>query len=202
MERPVTIAKTTWVLTLSSIAVVVASLYLAKAILVPLTLAVLLSFMLSPIGDWIERWRLATAGGVTNRTSVEKPLLNAHRNVLLAQALCFGPYTDAILADSWAHASLLRCSHTTSENMASSEEMDRIGDLFRRSTFEVFVVGLRIFTGVVDDNIPMIRRGVAFDDASHRFKILGIPFAHYASSPKVLAIRTGNQVSNVGVYYA
>ena len=58
MERPEPIAKTSWVLTLASIAVVVAALYLAKALLVPLTLAVLLSFMLSPICGWMERWRL------------------------------------------------------------------------------------------------------------------------------------------------
>src|SRR5687767_3811926 len=40
---------------LASIAVVVAALYLAKDILVPLTLAVLLSFLLSPVCDWLER---------------------------------------------------------------------------------------------------------------------------------------------------
>jgi len=45
-------------LTLASIAVVVAALYLAKGLLVPLTLAVLLSFLLSPVCDWLERRRL------------------------------------------------------------------------------------------------------------------------------------------------
>ena len=49
-------AKSTWVL--ASIAVVVAALYLAKGVLVPLTLAVLLSFLLSPVCDWLERRRL------------------------------------------------------------------------------------------------------------------------------------------------
>jgi predicted PurR-regulated permease PerM len=43
---------------LGSIAVVVAALYLAKGVLVPLTLAVLLSFLLSPVCDWLERRRL------------------------------------------------------------------------------------------------------------------------------------------------
>lgn len=37
------------------IALVVAALYLAKGLLVPLTLAVLLSFMMSPVCDWLER---------------------------------------------------------------------------------------------------------------------------------------------------
>jgi predicted PurR-regulated permease PerM len=45
--------KAAW--TLASIAVVVAALYLAKGVLVPLTLAVLLSFLLSPVCDWLER---------------------------------------------------------------------------------------------------------------------------------------------------
>jgi predicted PurR-regulated permease PerM/methanogenic corrinoid protein MtbC1 len=58
MEHSESIAKTSWLLTLASIAVVVAALYLAKALLVPLTLAVLLSFLLSPICGWMERWRL------------------------------------------------------------------------------------------------------------------------------------------------
>jgi predicted PurR-regulated permease PerM len=49
-------AKTAWVL--GSTAVVIAALYLAKGVLVPLTLAVLLSFLLSPVCDWLERRRL------------------------------------------------------------------------------------------------------------------------------------------------
>ena len=52
------IAKSSWMLTLASIAVVVAALYLAKGVLIPLTLAVLLSFLLSPVCDWLERRRL------------------------------------------------------------------------------------------------------------------------------------------------
>ena len=42
----------------ASIAVITAGLYLAKGILVPCTLAVLLSFLLSPVCDWLERWKL------------------------------------------------------------------------------------------------------------------------------------------------
>ncbi len=48
--------KATWML--ASIAVVVGALYLAKDLLVPMTLAVLLSFLLSPVCDWFERRRL------------------------------------------------------------------------------------------------------------------------------------------------
>ena len=48
--------KFAWILGAST--VVVAALYLAKGVLVPLTLAVLLSFLLSPVCDWFERRHL------------------------------------------------------------------------------------------------------------------------------------------------
>jgi predicted PurR-regulated permease PerM len=58
MARLEAVSKSSLILTLASIAVVVAALYLAKDVLVPLTLAVLLSFLLSPVCDWLERRRL------------------------------------------------------------------------------------------------------------------------------------------------
>jgi predicted PurR-regulated permease PerM len=58
MALPSENAKPPWILTLASIAVVIAAVYLAKGVLVPLTLAVLLSFLLSPLCDWLERRRL------------------------------------------------------------------------------------------------------------------------------------------------
>src|SRR5208282_3023262 len=48
--------KAAWML--GATVVVVAAMYLAKGVLVPLTLAVLLSFLLSPVCDWLERRRL------------------------------------------------------------------------------------------------------------------------------------------------
>lgn len=56
VARPGPIIKSVWIL--PSIAIVVAALYLAKGVLVPLTLAVLLTFLLSPMCDWLERHRL------------------------------------------------------------------------------------------------------------------------------------------------
>ena len=58
MARPDEISKSSWMLTLASTAVVIAALYLAKSLLVPLTLAVMLSFLLKPVCDWLERCRL------------------------------------------------------------------------------------------------------------------------------------------------
>jgi predicted PurR-regulated permease PerM len=58
MVRHDDIPKTSWIMTLAAIVVVVAAVYLAKGVLIPLTLAVLLSFLLSPFCDWVERGRL------------------------------------------------------------------------------------------------------------------------------------------------
>ncbi len=69
------IAKSTWMLTLASIAVVIAALYLAKGVLIPLTLAVLLSFLLSPVCDWLERRRLGRIPAVLVTASLGFTLL-------------------------------------------------------------------------------------------------------------------------------
>jgi len=50
--------KSSWMLTLASLAGVVAALYLARGVLIPLTLAVLLSFLLAPVCGWLERRKL------------------------------------------------------------------------------------------------------------------------------------------------
>src|SRR5450631_4108700 len=56
MPAPDQSGKSVWMV--ASIAVVIAALYLAKGVLVPLTLAVLVSFLLSPVCDWLERRKL------------------------------------------------------------------------------------------------------------------------------------------------
>ncbi|NOT01715.1 MAG: AI-2E family transporter [Phycisphaerales bacterium] len=58
MTRTDHFAKSSWMLTLVSLAVVVAVLHLAKGVFVPLMLAVLLSFLLVPGCDWLERRRV------------------------------------------------------------------------------------------------------------------------------------------------
>src|SRR4026207_1506942 len=58
MSPPDKNAKSSWMMTLASIAVVIAALYLAKGVLVPLTLAVLFSFLLSPVCDWLGRHKV------------------------------------------------------------------------------------------------------------------------------------------------
>ena len=53
------LAKFSWILTLASAAVVIGALYLAKEFLVPFMLAVLLTFLLKPICNRLERWGMS-----------------------------------------------------------------------------------------------------------------------------------------------
>ncbi len=58
MMRQDKLSHASWMTMPASIAVIIAGLYLAKGILVPCSLAVLLSFLLSPACDRLERWKL------------------------------------------------------------------------------------------------------------------------------------------------
>jgi predicted PurR-regulated permease PerM len=58
MSRPDKIPQASWMTMPASIAVIIVGLYLAKGILVPCIMAILLSFLLSPVCDLLERWKL------------------------------------------------------------------------------------------------------------------------------------------------
>jgi predicted PurR-regulated permease PerM len=45
-------------LTLTAVVVVIAGLYFGRQVLIPLALAVVLSFLLAPVASWLETWRL------------------------------------------------------------------------------------------------------------------------------------------------
>lgn len=51
-------SKTPWIFSLASVIVVISGLYLARALLMPIALAVLLSFALSPVCRWLESFRI------------------------------------------------------------------------------------------------------------------------------------------------
>jgi predicted PurR-regulated permease PerM len=82
-------AKSAWVL--ASIAVVVAALYLAKGVLVPLTLAVLLSFLLSPVCDWLERRRFGRIPAVLVTAVLGFSLLGVVAWTAVAQMTALAP---------------------------------------------------------------------------------------------------------------
>src|SRR5256885_9396488 len=64
MTRPEMSPKTSRFLVLASIVLVIASLYLAQEVLVPLALAALLSFLLAPLVHRLERLRLPRGAAV------------------------------------------------------------------------------------------------------------------------------------------
>lgn len=89
MAAPEQSGKSIW--TLASIAVVVAALYLAKGVLVPLTLAVLLSFLLSPVCDWLERLKLGRLPAVFATVVVGFTLLGAASWTVVVQMTELAP---------------------------------------------------------------------------------------------------------------
>jgi predicted PurR-regulated permease PerM len=64
MARAVTPNKTSRFVLLASVCVVVAALYFAQDVLIPLALAVLLTFLFTPIVNRLERWRVPRAAAV------------------------------------------------------------------------------------------------------------------------------------------
>src|SRR4051812_40024108 len=55
----------------------VAALYIAKAILLPVSLAILLSFLLTPLADRLERWRVPRVMAVVSLVVVSFAVIGA-----------------------------------------------------------------------------------------------------------------------------
>ncbi|MFA5866084.1 MAG: AI-2E family transporter [Phycisphaerae bacterium] len=84
-------SKSSWMLTLASLACVVAGLYLAKGILIPLTLAVLLSFLLAPVCGWLERRKLGRIPSVLVTTVLAFTLLGTGAWAMVVQMIDLAP---------------------------------------------------------------------------------------------------------------
>jgi len=91
MTTPDHFAKSSWMLTLASIAVVVAALYLAKGLLIPLTLAVLLSFLLIPVCDWLELRKLGRIPSVLITALLAFTILGGLTWTAVAQVISMAP---------------------------------------------------------------------------------------------------------------
>ena len=63
MAQPVQLAKSSRFVVLASICIVVAALYFAQVVLIPLALAVLFCFLLAPLVTRLERWGLGRVAG-------------------------------------------------------------------------------------------------------------------------------------------
>lgn len=108
----------------ASIAVIIASLYLAKGILVPCTLAILLSFLLSPVCDWLERWKLGRISAVLLTATVSFTLLGVVIRVAVIQVSHLAPkipvYRDNVEAkfnsvNTYAVAALSQITRKSTE---------------------------------------------------------------------------------------
>src|SRR5215211_6677044 len=64
MARSVNLAKGSRFLILASICVVIAALYFAQEVLIPLALSVLITFLLAPLVTRLERWKLGRVPSV------------------------------------------------------------------------------------------------------------------------------------------
>lgn len=73
----VPVAKIHWSLNLASVIIVIAALYFSKALLVPIALAVLLSFALSPVCRWLESFQFGRIPAVLTTASMGFTLLGA-----------------------------------------------------------------------------------------------------------------------------
>ncbi len=70
MQRPDSAAKTPRFIILAAVCVVVAALYFAQDVLIPLALAIMLTFLLAPLVQRMERWRLPRPAAVLIAVSI------------------------------------------------------------------------------------------------------------------------------------
>src|SRR5215218_1842633 len=64
MAQPVTASRSPRLTLLSSFAIIIAALYFAKEVLIPLALGIMLSFLLAPLVTRLQRWGLNRISGV------------------------------------------------------------------------------------------------------------------------------------------
>lgn len=100
MARALASPKSSRFVVLASICIVVASLYFAQVVLIPLALALLLSFLLAPLVTRLERWKLGRVPSVVIVTTAALALVLALGWVVTVQVLNLGKnlprYSDNI----------------------------------------------------------------------------------------------------------
>lgn len=80
-----------WLWSLFTLVLLVFTLYLAKALLMPLALAILLSFLLSPVCSWMERWGLGRIPAVFMTAFIGFSLLGLLAWVVVVQLTSLSP---------------------------------------------------------------------------------------------------------------
>ena len=90
MARAYVPGRTSRILILAGVAVVIAALYFAQDFLIPLALSVLLSFLLAPLVARLERWRLGRVPSVVIVVVLALGLLSGILLIVTGQLLDLG----------------------------------------------------------------------------------------------------------------
>lgn len=137
-------------LTIAAVAVVIGALYLGKGLLIPLTTAILLSFLLSPVCNWLERRGLGRVPSVLLTVTLGFTLLGALTWTAIGQITSLVPKipeyrtnieTKLSSVNSYAVATLQRLtqsaqsmgekiSSSTMSNEGGSTDLGKGGELY------------------------------------------------------------------------
>ena len=115
-----------FIASLAAIAIVVASLHLAKPVLMPLAIAVLLSFVLSPLVRRVERLRLGRVLSVVIVTAFVGLLLASAGWLVVNQATQLGTQLPSYRANIRAKAKAL--STSLGSFRLAAEQMEALGE--------------------------------------------------------------------------
>jgi predicted PurR-regulated permease PerM len=134
MERSEPFGKFAQIMGLASISIVVGSLYLAKGVLVPLILAVLLSFLLSPVCDRLEHWKLGRIPAVLTTTMLAFAMVGVVAWMAVVQMTNLAPklpeYQQNIQAklhstNDYMHALLSKLTKATKQKARTLSQPDQ-----------------------------------------------------------------------------
>jgi predicted PurR-regulated permease PerM len=139
MTQPKELNRRPTILTIAAVAVVIGALYLGKGLLVPLTMAVLLSFLLSPVCDWLERRGLGRFPSVMVTAILGFTLLGALAWTAAVQITSLAPKipeyqsnVEAKLSSVNAYAvsmlrKVTRTAHVMGQKLSPVETPDDVG---------------------------------------------------------------------------
>ena len=106
MARPVSLPKGSRFITLASVCIVVAAIYFAQEVLIPLALAILLCFLLAPLVRRLERLKLPRVAAVMTVVAAAFVVILALGYVIFRQVQVLGNdlprYHDNIIAKARA----------------------------------------------------------------------------------------------------
>src|SRR5687768_2979954 len=117
---------TSLLLTLAAFVVAIAALRLAKEILLPLALAILISFLLTPLANRLERWHFPRVVSVITVVSVTFALLGALAWVFSLQLVDLGEQLPRWRSELVVKVKAIRPGSSTLDELSETvEEVDK-----------------------------------------------------------------------------